>query len=86
MSFVAADAAFGPRVAAAVIAPSERKLLRFIRSVIPLPTRLCFQADQLRKLPFTSIPSSVDAVRSWVSGGWLQNFCELRGEVWIEER
>ena len=30
ISFVVADAAFGPRVAAAVIAPSERKLLRFI--------------------------------------------------------
>jgi hypothetical protein len=30
MSFVVADAAFGPRVAAAVIAPSERKLLRLI--------------------------------------------------------
>jgi hypothetical protein len=34
MSFVVADATCGLRVAAAVIALSERKLLRFIRSVI----------------------------------------------------
>jgi hypothetical protein len=59
MSFVVADATRGPRVAAAVIAPSERKLLRLIRSVIPLSTRLFFLCKSIGKLPFTSIPFSV---------------------------